>query len=303
MTEQSSRTGTIIKGVGGAYWIYTDEKDTVTATLRGIFRKDKVVPTIGDRVTLSLSGDPDIPYVIDSILPRRNLLLRPSVANIDELIITISCMDPPPDLGLLDKLLIFCSVADIEPLIMMTKTDLNREAASSIAAVYRRAGFTVYSSGIGDTADLRSLRDRLLGKTAGFAGQSGVGKSTLVNLLSGFTGMEVGDISERLHRGKHTTRHVEIIPLEGLFLFDTPGFSMLEITQMGIEETQVASGYPEILRASTNCRFQDCLHVGELGCSVETTDIDAGRLERYREFVNIIRKSNPYNKKRGRHST
>lgn len=303
MTEQDSHSGLIIKGVGGTYSIYTDEKDIVIASPRGILRREKVVPTIGDRVVIASSGDPDIPFVIDSILPRRNLLLRPSVANIDELIITLSSMDPPPDLGLLDKLLIFCAGADIEPLIMMTKTDLYPEEASRISAIYRRAGYIVYSCGIGDTADLVTLRDRLHGKTAGFAGQSGVGKSTLVNLLAGFTGMEIGDISERLHRGKHTTRHVEIIPLDGIFLFDTPGFSMLEIVQMGIEATHVANGYPEIMRVSPTCRFQDCLHIGELGCAVEASDIDAGRLERYREFVKEIQKSNPYDKKRGRHTT
>lgn len=297
--ELQEKIGTIIKGVGGSYEIYCADQKTVLASPRGILRRGKIVPTIGDHVRITDSGDPDIPYVIEQILPRKNLMIRPSIANIDMLIITVSSVQPSPDFKLLDKLLILCAVENIEPLIMATKTDLDEAGVVKICEIYGNAGFRVFSSAINGIIEDLKIREIFTGKTVALAGQSGVGKSTLCNLFAGYAGMEVGDISERLKRGKHTTRHVELIPLRDMFLMDTPGFSSLEITRMQIKAQDVEKGYPEIIRNRGLCRFQDCYHIGELGCAVDRFSIDEGRLERYREFVEELKRFHPYDNKRG----
>ena len=290
-------TGTIVKGVGGSYEIHLTEAGTVTAKPRGIFRKEKTTPAVGDHVEVELSGDPDIPYVITAIHPRKNLMIRPAVANLDIMILTISPVSPAPDFKLLDKLLILCEKQGIRPVIWITKTDLEEEETARIRNVYAKAGFPVFTSsvdGISENAEISAL---FHGNTVGFAGQSGVGKSTLCNLLTGFSGMEVGKISERLKRGKHTTRHVELFPVGDGFLMDTPGFSSLELAEIGIEEGDVRYGYPELLRIDGKCRFQDCRHTGELGCAIAEAQMDEGRLERYREFVTFLRKNKTYHSK------
>lgn len=286
-----------MKGVGGSYEIHLTEAGTVTAKPRGIFRKEKMTPTIGDHVDVEQSGDPDIPYVITAIHPRRNLMIRPSVANLDIMILTISPVNPVPDFKLLDKLLILCEKQGIRPVIWITKSDLEEEETARIKAVYANAGFTVYTSSAGGISEEAVIRALFQGNTVGFAGQSGVGKSTLCNLLTGFTGMEVGRISDRLKRGKHTTRHVELFPVGDGYLMDTPGFSSLELSDIGIEEDEVRYGYPELQRIEGKCRFQDCRHTGELGCAIAEAGMDPDRLERYREFVTYLRKNRTYHSK------
>ncbi|MBO4926855.1 MAG: ribosome small subunit-dependent GTPase A [Clostridiales bacterium] len=286
--EGESRSGRITKGVGGAYSILTDSGETVTAKPRGVFRNRKLVPTVGDYCTFEPSGDPDIPYTIVSIKDRKNLLIRPSVANIDVLIIAVSISDPLPDLKLLDKLLILCAKLDIEPLIWLTKTDLSKEKAEALRQEYSNAGFHVVQSSSESMLPEEQVRKIFRDHTVGIAGQSGVGKSTLCHRLTGMEHIEVGNISERLRRGKHTTRHVELFPFEGGFLIDTPGFSSLEVDRIGIEREDVILGYPELLAITGKCRFQDCRHKGELGCKVDESGISEGRLARYREFLDII---------------
>lgn len=290
-------TGTIVKGVGGSYEIHLTDAETVTAKPRGIFRKEKTTPTVGDHVDVELSGDPDIPYVITAIHPRKNLMIRPPVANLDIMILTISPVSPAPDFKLLDKLLILCEKQEIRPVIWITKTDLAEEETARIRKVYANAGFTVYTSSAGGISEEAGIRALFQGNTVGFAGQSGVGKSTLCNLLTGFTGMEVGRISDRLKRGKHTTRHVELFPVGDGYLMDTPGFSSLELAEIGIEEDEVRYGYPELLRIEGKCRFLDCRHTGELGCAIEEAGMDPDRLLRYREFVTFLRKNRTYHSK------
>jgi len=292
------KTGTIVKGVGGSYEIHIKDDGTVLAKPRGIFRKNKITPTVGDHVEVEISGDPDIPYVIDTILPRRNLLIRPPVANVDILIITISPVEPLPDFKLMDKLLILCEKQEIHPVIWLTKTDLDTGEADRIRTIYAGAGYEVFSSALDQPFDFSGMQKLFRGHTVGFAGQSGVGKSTLCNILTGYTGMEVGAISERLHRGKHTTRHVELFPVEDGFLMDTPGFSSLELADLGLEADDIQYGYPELRKIAGKCRFQDCRHIGELGCAVDSADMDPDRLQRYREFVTFLIKNKPYSTKR-----
>ncbi|MBO4474342.1 MAG: ribosome small subunit-dependent GTPase A [Clostridiales bacterium] len=286
--SERTKSGRIMKGVGGEYTIHLPDGACVLAKPRGIFRKRKVIPTVGDYCEIEPSGDPDIPYTIVSIKDRKNLLIRPSVANIDVLIIAVSISDPQPDLKLLDKLLILCPKLHIDPVILLTKTDLAQDEAQKLASIYEGAGFRVLMSSKEDMLPSDTVEELFKGHTVGIAGQSGVGKSTLCHRLTGMDHIEVGDISERLKRGKHTTRHVELFPYEGGFLIDTPGFSSLEVDRIGIEEEDVIGGYPELLSIAGKCRFQDCRHKGELGCRVEESGISEGRLARYREFLDII---------------
>lgn len=292
-----SLDGRIVKGVAGDYTILLKNGETVLAKPRGIFRNRKLKPTVGDFCKIEPSGDPDIPYAISEIMERKNLLIRPSVANIDILVIAISVCEPDPDLKLLDKLLIVSAKLSIRPLILLTKTDLDHEKAMSFQKEYQEAGFRVLLSSKEETISEEETREIFTGHTVGIAGQSGVGKSTLCHRLTGMEHIEVGDISERLRRGKHTTRHVELFPFQDGFLIDTPGFSSLEIDEIGLSTEDVIGGYPELLRISDQCRFQDCRHKGELGCKVEESGITEGRLARYREFLDImIEKSKRYGK-------
>ena len=297
--EDSRKKGRITKGVGGEYTILLDDGEYVLAKPRGIFRNKKVIPTVGDFCEVEPSGDPDIPYVIVSIGDRKNLLVRPSVANIDVLIIPVSTADPEPDLKLLDKLLILCPKLDIDPLIWLTKTDLSRQKADTLIKEYSDAGFHVVESSHDQMLPDEKIHEIFCGHTVGIAGQSGVGKSTLCHRLTGMDKIEVGSISERLKRGKHTTRHVELFPFEGGFLIDTPGFSSLDVDRIGIEEEDLIGGYPELLRIAGKCRFQDCRHNGELGCRIQESGISDARLARYREFLDIILvNSKKYGKKK-----
>ena len=294
-----SREAVLLRGVGGNYLLADNSGIIGIATIRGVLRRNDIVPTVGDHVTFSSSGDPDVPYRIDSILPRRNLLPRPPMANLDILLVTVSALNPPPDLLLLDKLLILCGVLCIRPIICITKSDLDRAATDSLFLVYKNAGFEVLRSGLDDYGELDTLRTVIPGNIVGIAGQSGVGKSTILNRLAEEFLMDTGELSSRIQRGRHTTRRVELFPFQGGYLADSPGFSTLDLWDVGITGPQVAEGYPELLLPRSPCRFQGCRHVVEPGCSVAAdTTIDAGRLERYRHFRNTLDAIDPYGKRR-----
>ena len=293
----SSDSGRITKGVGGEYTILLEDRSEVLAKPRGIFRNRNMKPTVGDYCKIEESGDPDIPFTISELLPRKNILIRPSVANIDVLIIAISVVDPEPDLKLLDKLLIVCEKLSIRPVILLTKTDLDPKEAEELEKEYTQAGFRVLSSSKGRLLPVEVVEEIFRDATVGIAGQSGVGKSTLCHKLTGMDHIEVGNISDRLKRGKHTTRHVELFQYKDGFLIDTPGFSSLDIGEIGLDVEDVIGGYPELMAIQGKCRFQDCRHKGELGCKIEESGISQGRLTRYREFLDImIEKSKRYGK-------
>jgi len=244
-----------------------------------------MVPTVGDRVGYEKSGDPDIPFVISSISRRKNLMLRPPISNLDVLILTFSTQQPVPYLEMLDKLLILCAQNAIRPVIWITKMDLDPEFGESFRSVYSDAGYDVVCSTNTEPFPSEILPKYFAGNIVGFAGQSGVGKSTLCNMLTGISEREVGIISERLNTGKHTTRHVELYPFEAGYLADSPGFTNLDILRMQVETGDVRLGYNELDRISNKCRFEDCLHIGEKGCAIEEARMDPGRLERYRSFI------------------
>ena len=284
--------GVITKGVGGAYSVCIDGGKTRAACqIRGGLRLGSIVPQAGDRVTIEPSGDPDLPYVITKILPRKNNLVRPPVANVDYLILTFSVTDPEPDLKLLDKLLIICANLDITPLIVFTKEDLGKEAAAKYLDEYSACGYQVLVSSKDSPVTAEALESITGSGIAAFAGPSGVGKSTLCNRIIGKEHMEVGTISKKLKRGRHTTRHVELFDFGEGFITDTPGFTSFEPEEMEKEDLRFL--FPEFLPYEGKCRFRECLHDREPGCAVqEAADqglIHTARLERYRQLLADVR--------------
>lgn len=302
MEDNTLSEGIITKGVGGTYTVRRDDEERILCQIRGGIRKSGVVPAVGDRVKVSESGDPDIPYVIDDILPRSNYLIRPAVANIDCLILTFAVQDPVPDLTLTDKLIIICSSLGIRVALLFTKCDLDPEKAKELTDIYRKAGFDVFVSS----------KDALFGPDdlvrispsgiAAFAGPSGVGKSTICNNILENDIMQTGSVSDRLKRGKHTTRHVELFDTKTGFITDTPGFTSLSLFDIGTDYREVVSGYPEILKSAQRCRFDDCRHISETGCAVledlAEGIIDRGRYERYKdEYEYLYENRNNYKRR------
>jgi ribosome biogenesis GTPase / thiamine phosphate phosphatase len=289
--------GVILRGVGGKYLVSCERHGLCFARPRGIFRNEGMTPLPGDRVTLGASGDPDVPFRIESIGSRRNLLVRPAMANLDLLVVVASAAAPEPDLPLVDKLLCIAAASDIDAVLCIGKGDLERNRSDDIARIYRQAGFSTWTFAFPSGEPPPDLLELLKGKTVAFAGQSGVGKSTLLNHLMGATLMATGSVSGRIGRGRHTTRHAELFPLPtGGFLADTPGFSQLAFIEAGLDARGILAGYPEITVIEGACRFTGCRHIGEKGCAIDARlasgDVDPGRLARYREFrrtVDLIR--------------
>ncbi len=264
------------------------------ASARGLFRLEDLVPPPAIRWNASIACDPDVPWRIVHILPRRNHLLRPPIANLDGLIITVSAAEPQPDFYLADKLLTVCLINQIEPLLCLTKIDLATD--TDLLAGYQPTGCSMIETSPEDESGLVELKNWMTGRFVSFAGQSGVGKSTLLNRLFGQELMPEGHVSSRIGRGRHTTRHVELFPLNDGFVADTPGFSSLELADFDISGEQLVTGYPEIQAVADRCRFTDCRHIGEPGCAVSTGDIHPDRLLRYRFFRNQLDSIDPHNR-------
>ena len=275
--------GSIIKGVGGFYYVSTDQ-GVITSKARGAFRKEGITPVVGDRVTLTLHASG---YAqIDAILPRRNLLIRPAVANVDRLLIVISAHLPEPDWLLCDKLIVQAKLNHIEPVLVLNKAD---EADPSIREAFERDyGLfprVVVSARTGE--GLHALQDAIRGKICCFAGQSAVGKSSLMNALLPELDLPVGELTRKTDRGRHTTRHAQLWPCFGGALLDTPGFSLYEPDSF--DEQLLLGCYPEFALADP-CRFPGCMHRSEPGCGVKALRTDgrlsAARYERYVQIAN-----------------
>ena len=292
------KEGIITKGVGGTYSVRCPDGEMRLCQIRGGIRRSGMIPLVGDKVITGDSGDPDIPFVIERILTRKNFLVRPPLANIDNLFLVFSCADPSPDLKLLDKMLIICSKLDIRPVVLFSKRDMDPDGCDALYRIYSEAGINCMSVSRDTGPDTEFFSAITSGCLSGFAGPSGVGKSTICNILLGNEISVVGEISERLKRGKHTTRHVELFEYGDGFITDTPGFTSLDLFDVGVIYNDVAGGYPEIQRASLECRFDDCRHIRERDCNVRAMTgkgIDEGRYGRYREFYEYLYERRPNN--------
>lgn len=279
--------GKIIKGIAGFYYVYADGV-IYECKAKGIFRKEHVKPLVGDQVEIAiLSKEPPIGN-IESLLPRKNELIRPAVANIDQAVIIFAYVQPEPNYNLLDRFLIMMQQQEIPCVICMNKTDLTtREEMDRIQTVYRGAGCKFLTTCTKTGEGMQELLEELRGKTSTVAGPSGVGKSSLINMLSKEDVSETGDLSEKIGRGKNTTRHTQIHPLgEDTFLLDTPGFSSLGL--FDLQKDQLRFFYPEFAEYEGTCKYVGCTHTHEPECSVkEAVSKEVISKMRYRNYKQI----------------
>lgn len=283
--------GIIIKGIGGFYYVKTADGSVVECRARGIFRKNGIKPTVGDNVEIENAS-------VVKIYDRRSYLVRPSVANIDNLIIVIAAANPSPDLLLADKLTVAAEVSGINPIICVNKIDL--ADSSEIESIYRKAGYKVITLSATELVGANELAEMTRGRISAFAGLSGVGKSSILNLLSN-ENAETGEVS-RINRGKHTTRHVELFEIDtDTFILDTPGFSSLALSDIcDIKASELAGCYPEFADCADGCRFKGCSHINEPDCAVKRLVADGkaaeSRYESYKELYEQLKQIKEWEK-------
>lgn len=285
--------GTIIKGIGGFYYVKASD-NVYECKARGVFRKKRITPTIGDVVEIETSGEKG--SIVD-ILERRSYLVRPPVANIDTMLLVVAAAAPEPSLFLIDKMLVNAEINNIHPVLCINKTDL--EKRNDIKKLYENAGYEVFCVSAEKNKGTDKLKKYLSGRTTAFAGLSGVGKSSLLSIITEDT-LETGDVSEKIQRGRHTTRHVELFELNnGGFVLDTPGFSSLELE--GIKADELWEYFPEMRNHRDECRFRGCSHINEPDCviknKVESGEIASTRYESYTQLYKQLKSVKEWEKK------
>lgn len=261
--------GKIIKGIAGFYYIYAENDEVYECKAKGIFRKDNRKPLVGDNVEIEVLDEQEKEGSVTAILPRKNSLIRPAVANVDQAFVIFAMENPKPNFMLLDRFLIMMEKENVPAVICFNKKDLaTEEELEFLYETYKSCGYQVILSSTFNGEGLEEIREILKGKTTVVAGPSGVGKSSITNALQENVQMETGEISKKLKRGKHTTRHSQMIPVgKDTYLMDTPGFSSLYLTD--IEEQELKDYFPEFREYEDQCRFQGCRHIHEPGCAVK----------------------------------
>ncbi len=279
--------GTIIKGIGGFYYVKTKD-ETIECKARGIFRKENITPLVGDMVMVSTEDKKT--GVIDEILPRTSSLIRPPVANVSQVAVVFATENPRPNLLIIDKFIAACEESGLEILICINKTDLN--SGKEYEEIYQRAGFEVIPLSATEKINIETLKDKLKDKITVFAGNSGVGKSSLLNSVFGEEFFQTGEVSEKVERGRHTTRHSELLPLPfGGYIIDTPGFSSFDIAKIPPEDLHLY--FRDFALFDTECKFPDCSHTVEKGCAVlealQRGEIEKTRHENYTYLYNELK--------------
>lgn len=279
--------GVVLKGVGGFYTVRLGER-MIACSARGRFRKDRITPYAGDRVRFTADGNDEGRLL--EILPRRNFLTRPPLANLDKLFIVCALADPKPNTRILDKTAAAAELQGIEPVFVFTKTDLS--APDKLLSVYQKAGFRCYTAANGVCGE--DIRRELAGCVSAFTGNSGVGKSTLLNAILPGLSQETGETSRKLGRGRHTTRRVELFEVDGGYVADTPGFSAMDMERYApLTAQELPGGFREFAPYLGECRFTSCTHTVERGCAVlaaaKAGEIAPSRLESYIAMYNEIR--------------
>lgn len=274
-------TGIIIKGIAGFYYVYVVESGIYECKAKGIFRKDKQKPLVGDRVRIEILDEKDREGNLVQILPRKNALIRPAVANVDQAMVIFAADYPKPNFSLLDRFLIMMERQQVSTVVCFNKTDLlGQKEIEELHRHYEPAGYRVLTISVKENRGVEEVKGLLSGRTTVVAGPSGVGKSSLTNAVQQEVCMETGDISRKLNRGKHTTRHSQMIPLGAdTWFVDTPGFSSLYVPDM--EKEELREYYPEFRAYEGCCRFQGCTHTHEPGCAVKDA-LDAAVIDRQR---------------------
>lgn len=280
------KTGRIIQAIAGFYYCLSDG-ETYECRARGVFRNEEITPLAGDMVAFETDGKGGF---VTEILERKNAFTRPPLANLDQLFLVTAAASPSPNLLVLDKLITVCEYKGIEPILVVTKRDLKED--TMLREVYEKAGIRVLSLSNKEPEHLDEIRELLKGKISAFAGNTGVGKSTLLNNLFPELELETADISKKLGRGRHTTRHVTLYPTgEGGFVADTPGFGTMELSQYEIiRKEELADCFRELRPYAGECRFTGCSHTAEKGCAVRAAlkegAIHPARYENYCTLYN-----------------
>lgn len=293
--------GKIIRGIAGFYYVHTTHREPAAVyecKAKGIFRKEKIKPLPGDEVELEVLDESEKKGNIIRILPRNNELIRPAVANIDQALVIFAAASPEPNLNLLDRFLISMEQRGIRPVICFNKADLAEEKKKEqLRESYRNTGYPVLFVSAREKTGLEEIRRILEGKTTTVAGPSGVGKSSLINLLQDGVSMATGEISSKIERGKHTTRHTELICIQdGTYILDTPGFSSIQLFDM--EKEDLYRFLPEMAEREKGCRFVGCAHVKEPDCAirqaVEAQEISQSRYDNYLLLYEELKQKRKY---------
>ena len=291
-------TGKIIKGIAGFYYVHTGRSGLYECKARGAFRNQKIKPLVGDEVRLDIIDAAEKKGNITEILPRRNELVRPAVANIDQALILFALKEPEPNLNLLDRFLIQMGKRDIPVVIGFNKADLaDKTVIRQVRHIYDLAGYKNFVISVEKKEGLSKVDECLRRKTTVLAGPSGVGKSSLMNHLYPEAAMETGAVSEKIKRGRHTTRHSQLFYLgEDTYLFDTPGFTSLYLTDF--TEENLKDYFPEFLSYEPDCRFVGCRHINEPDCGVKQAlnegKISPVRYEHYVQMYNELKEQRRY---------
>ena len=290
--------GKIVKGISGFYYVHIAESGIYECKAKGIFRNQKVKPLVGDNVEIAILDEAEKKGNIEKILPRENELIRPAVANIDLALIIFAAAKPQPNFNLLDRFLIMMEYQKVPVKICFNKVDLvTEEQLATYTKIYASCDYDIVFTSAKSGQGMEELLDILQGNTTAVAGPSGVGKSSLINSLQPNILMETGSISRKIERGKHTTRHSQLIPVSGnTYIMDTPGFSTLDIP--GFEKEDLALFYPEFAPYEPYCRFQGCSHISEPDCGIKDAlmqgNISSIRYENYKLLYEELKNTKKY---------
>ena len=280
--------GKIIKGIAGFYYVNVVESGVYECKAKGVFRKEKIKPLVGDNVRIEILDEENKTGNIVEIFPRKNELIRPAVANIDQALVVFAVTKPTPHFNLLDRFLVMMERKEIPVVLCFNKKDIaTSPEIAELEAIYEKCGYPIVFTSALEQENIEEIRRLLLKKTTAIAGPSGVGKSSLINLLQNQVQMETGTISRKIERGKHTTRHSELIAVDAdSYIMDTPGFSSLYVNDFEKEELKYY--FREFASYEGQCRFQGCDHVHEPGCAVKEA-LEEGKIHpiRYKNYLEI----------------
>ena len=280
--------GKIIKGIAGFYYVNVVESGVYECKAKGVFRKEKIKPLVGDNVRIEILDEENKTGNIVEIFPRKNELIRPAVANIDQALVVFAVTKPTPHFNLLDRFLVMMERKEIPVVLCFNKKDIATSSEiAELEAIYEKCGYPIVFTSALEQENIEEIRRLLLKKTTAIAGPSGVGKSSLINLLQNQVQMETGTISRKIERGKHTTRHSELIAVDAdSYIMDTPGFSSLYVNDFEKEELKYY--FREFASYEGQCRFQGCDHVHEPGCAVKEAR-EEGKIHpiRYKNYLEM----------------
>ena len=280
--------GKIIKGIAGFYYVNVVESGVYECKAKGVFRKEKIKPLVGDNVRIEILDEENKTGNIVEIFPRKNELIRPAVANIDQALVVFAVTKPTPHFNLLDRFLVMMERKEIPVVLCFNKKDIaTSPEIAELEAIYEKCGYPIVFTSALEQENIEEIRRLLLKKTTAIAGPSGVGKSSLINLLQNQVQMETGTISRKIERGKHTTRHSELIAVDAdSYIMDTPGFSSLYVNDFEKEELKYY--FREFASYEGQYRFQGCDHVHEPGCAVKEA-LEEGKIHpvRYKNYLEM----------------